>query len=210
VPASNVIEFLNSYATYSKSYRVRSDLIARFVGVMAAGGELTDWTVALIGKSGAGPSNEIGGHAVTMLERTQNKVDATSYSIGTLISPRDQAIDLTKAQWGAALDLTQKAWRGDRESDNGKEVPKAPGGPAIRRILGDGDSGLDLAHERTRGLLLLYLLDPKKAENAALDPTQPVLAWAMSLPGSPSGRGLTDQDYMANTVEWEGFSDGLG
>jgi len=127
-----------------------------------------------------------------------------------LISPRDQAIDLTEAQWGAALDLTRKAWRDDRESDDGREPPKAPGGPAIRRILGNGDAALGLAHERTRGLLLLYLLDPKKAKNNNLGSDQPVLAWAMSLPGSPSGRGRTDKDYVANTVTWEGFNDGLG
>jgi hypothetical protein len=210
VPADNVMEFLNAYATDGNSYRVRSELIARFVGMMAEGGELTDWTVALIGKSGEGRSDAIGGHPVNMLKRTQNKGDLRTYSIGTLISPRDQAIDLTQAQWGAALDLTRKAWRGDRESDDGKEPPKAPGGPAIRRILGDGDPALGLAHERTRGLLLLYLLDPTEAGNDNLDQHEPVLAWAMSLPGSPSGRGLTDQDYMANTVTWEGFNDGLG
>lgn len=213
VPADAVIAFLNSYSTHSSSFRVRSDLLARFVGVMAEAGELTKWSVALVGamERDATRTASIGGHQVSMLKRSQNKAIQDPYSIGTLISPRDQAINLTEEQWDAALDLTRKAWRGERESDDDpKKEPVEPGGPSIRRILGDGAPEKGLRHQRERGLLMLYLLDPAKACNKSLAPDKPILAWAASLPGSPSGRGLSDKDYMANTVEWEGFSDGLG
>lgn len=213
VPADAVIAFLNSYRTHSSSFRVRTDLLARFVGVMAETGELKRWTIALVGamERDAIRTASIGGHKVSMLKRSQNKPIQDPYSIGTLISPRDQAIDLTEDQWDAALELTRKAWRGERESDHDpKKEPAEPGGPSIRRILGDGVPEKGLRHQRERGLLMLYLLDPAKANNNNLDPDQPILAWAASLPGSPSGRGLSDKDYMANTVEWEGFSDGLG
>lgn len=210
--ADAVVDFLNAYATHPSSFRVRSDLLASFVRVMNGGGELTRWTIALIGSSGGeGGETEIAGRRIGMLKRTHNKKpNWDPYSIGTLISPRDQVIDLTEPQWKAALDLTQNAWRGDREDGDEEEPPKAPRGPAIRRILGDGDAVAGVAPDRARGLLMLYLLDPTVTQNTELDPNEPILAWAMSLPGSPSGRGLTDQDYMANTVEWEGFSDGLG
>ncbi|MGX9854559.1 Z1 domain-containing protein [Limimaricola variabilis] len=215
VSAEEVIDFLQGYSTHENSYRVRSDLLARFVRVMADGGELTEWTVALVGRSDGDPEAMkcIGGCRIGMLKRSHNNSEQNGpYSIGTLISSRDQAIDLTEAQWQAALELSQKAWRGDRESDDEKGPPKNPGGPAIRRILGEGDPVRGLRHERERGLLMLYLLDPKGSEldRSVLDPDQPILAWAASLPGSSSGRGLSDKDYMANTVEWEGFSDGLG
>ena len=213
VPADAVIEFLTSYSTHPSSFRVRSDLLARFVGVMAEAGELTQWSISLVGamERDATRTASIAGHQISMLKRSHNKPVERPYSIGTLISPRDQAIDLTKDQWDGALELSRKAWRGERESDdNPKKEPVDPGGPSIRRILGDGVPEKGLRHQRERGQLMLYLLDPAKSGNDSLHPESPVLAWAASLPGSPSGRGLSDKDYMANTVEWEGFNDGLG
>jgi hypothetical protein len=214
-PADEIIHFLQGYRTHSDSFRVRSDLIARFVEKMAAAGELVDWTVALVGRSGHAPSDlqTIGSASVAMLERTHNtSKDSDRYAIGTLISPRDQAIDLTEPQWCAALELTRKSWSADVERNSGKTLPESPGGPAIRHVLGSGDAEAGLEHHRERGLLLLYLLDPKKTGSAdlGLDSKQPILAWALSLPGSSSDRGLSDKDYIANTIEWEGFSDGLG
>jgi hypothetical protein len=213
VPSDKIVRFLKGYQTHCDSFRVRSDLVARFVETMNAAGELTQWTVALVGNTAARAEEiaQIGGQSVAMLERKANKsLDAQRYSIGTLISPRDQAIDLSEAQWNAALELTRKTWSPDVERANGQTPPDTPGGPAIRRVLGAGYPELGVLPTPERGLLLLYLLDPKKSGVPGIGKEQPVLAWAVSLPGSGSGRGLSDKDYMANTVEWEGFSDGLG
>lgn len=202
VPAIPIVAFLRSYQAHSKSYRVVPPMLADFIERMSATGELTDWTVALVG-SAKGKEAEFGGTNIGMLERAAIGDHTDRYSIKTLISPRDQAIDLTKEQYEAALAHTRETWRGDAERNEAKGPPDEPSGPAIRHILGFGHAALGLPPDRTRGLLLLYLLDPDKSSCQALKGRDPALAWAISFPGSTSKLRIRDADYMANSVLWE-------
>lgn len=208
VPALSVISFLRDYRTHPASFRIMSPLIADFIEEMNKGRELTNWTVALIGKdSGQDDKHRtVGGCSVNMLQRKRTTEHEDRYSIKTLISPRDQAIDLTEAEWKAALDLSQKTWRNDTDRNEGKEPPSEPRGPQIRRVLGEGVAEADIPPRRQRGLLMLYLLDPEGAGVDELRNADPVVAWSISFPSSTSERRVSNSGYIANSVLWGGLN----
>jgi hypothetical protein len=163
-------------------------------------GELTDWTVALIG-GGDGKQVEFrNGVSVDMLQRSAHIPHADRYSIRRLMSPRDETIDLDEAAWKAALAVTRTAFHADPARSGSEEPPDAPNGPAIRRIRGLGAEGVPARPER--GVLFIYAIDPELAgPEAGLPPGVPaVVAFAISFPDSKSG---TKVEYKVNNVAWE-------
>jgi hypothetical protein len=60
-----------------------------------------------------------------------------------------------------------------------------------------------------RGLLMLYLLDPKGAEIDELEGADPVVAWAISFPSSNSDRTVSNSKYIGNSVLWGGLNEWL-
>ncbi len=121
------------------------------------------------------------------------------YSIGRLLSPRDEAIDLDQRAWTAAMEATLRAWKPDpgRQKDGAPpSEPQLPSGPALRRVRGKGADGIRGAPER--GLLLLYPLDPLEA--GLEDGTFPVVAFGVSFPVSDSG---TKVEYQVDHLIWE-------
>ncbi len=144
-----------------------------------------------------------------MLERRRGVEHPDRYSIKTLISPRDEAIDLSEAEWEAALELSRKTWRNDADRNEGKGPPSEPRGPQIRRILGQGLPEAGLPHRRDRGLLTLYLLDPAGSGVPDLAEVGPIAAWALSFPASDSERRVSNANYIANSVLWGGLNDGM-
>ena len=210
VPAEVVAEFFESYATHPKARKVNSALLAEFVRSMAKASELTSWTVALIG-GGTGAAH-IFPTKLRIDAMLQRKADADikdRYSIGRLLSPRDEAIDLVDAAWGAALDATKRAWKPDpgRQKDGQEpKPPELPNGPAIRRIRGKGTDGVSAAPER--GLLLLYPLDPQLAGADILgDRKEPVIAFGVSFPSSDSGVKVA---YKVDHLIWERWEQEYG
>ena len=206
-PAINVISFLREYRTHAASFRIMSPLIADFIEEMNKDQELTNWTVALIGKDSPGTEVSVGGASVKILDRRRAATHADRYSIKTLISPRDQAVDLTEAEWKAALELSQKTWRNDPDRNDGKNPPSEPRGPQIRHVLGNGVVEAGIPARKERGLLMLYLLNPAGAGIPELVDAQPVVAWAISFPSSTSERRVSNSRYIANSVLWGGLND---
>jgi Z1 domain len=200
--ASDVIDFFNAYQTHPESHKVQSRMIAEFIESMNGADELSEWTVALIGV-GDGKGDEFpvaDGLAIKMLERTNNGKYDDRYSIGRLMSPRDEAIDADFPLWKAALEKTRHAWKPDpaRARDgNAQHPPEMPSGRALREIRGDGAPGVDAS--RARGLLLLYFLDPQRAGLSFPTDTPPVVAFGVSFPGSKAGKKVL---YKVNSVEW--------
>ena len=201
VPAEAIVDFFEAYATHHKARKVNSDLLQKFVGSMAGAGELTSWTVAVIGGGASEPFLLPGGQAVNPLQRKADPDIKDRYSIGRLLSPRDEAIDLDEAGWSAALESTIKAWKPDpgRQTNSVQpKPPEAPNGPAVRRVRGKGAEGVPPALER--GLLLLYLLDPTKAEGNFGGRTEPIVAFGASFPTSVSGVKV---EYKVDHLLWE-------
>jgi hypothetical protein len=198
VGASTIVEFLFDYRTHPEAYKVNSVLLAQFIESMTHAGELTQWTVALIGGGEGAECQIVDGIKVNMLRRTHRGPLDGRYSIGRLLSPRDETIDLDSAAWEAALAATRDAWRADPARLRNTEEPQVPNGPAIRKVRGFGADGV-MAHPEC-GLLLLYVLDPQKADAGFPPNTPPVIAVGVSFPGSRSGLKV---EYKVNNVLWE-------
>jgi hypothetical protein len=195
VDASRVVEFLQTYSTHRAAQRVISPILAEFVQTMSASGELTNWTVAVVGAQGGKQYTIAGGLETRMLKREVGTDLNDRYSIRRLLSPRDETIDLDEAQWNAALKITRQAWRGDPGRLQSSAEPDAPNGPAIRQVLGFGADGIPPHPER--GLLMLYYIDPEKSGVAG---NEPLLAFGISFPGSNSGPKI---QYKVDNVYWE-------
>lgn len=200
VSADTVADFFSAYATHPKARKVNSALLNEFVRKMAAAGELTSWTVVLLG-GGEGGEHVFGGNVILskMPTRAPDPEIHDRYSIGRLLSPRDEAIDLDEAAWKAALDLAIKTWKPDpaRQKDGVQPTPPTvPYGLSIRRVRGDGAEGVPPA--RGRGLLLLYALDLKLKDRDGSN--LPVIAFGASFPTSHSG---TVVEYQVDHLLWE-------
>jgi hypothetical protein len=150
--------------------------------------ELTNWSVALIGtgKEGKGSEHKIAKLKVNMLHRGYKCKHDDRYSIGRLLSPVDETIDMTADEWLDALKRTQTDWKPNAADD---KEPKIPNGPYIRIVRGE--------RHPERGLLIIYLLDPKDV--LPID-APPVATFAISFPSSNSG---LKAKYFVNNVAWE-------
>lgn len=201
VPAGEVINYFLSYETHPEAYKVVSKCLADFVQQMNAVGELTNWTVAVIGADGSAEGDEfnIYGDITTKMLKRQNKgKHPNKYSIGRLLSPRDESIDLTDEEWLEALELTKKSWQEDPARFHEKAEPKTPSGPAVRQVRGSGIKNNN--SHRDRGVLLIYLLDPRPEWTTLPFNSPPVVAFGVSFPGSNSGVKVK---YAVNNVLWE-------
>lgn len=202
VPAEHVIEFFSTYLTHPAARKVNSAVLADFVKVMSSRGELTSWTVALLGgKDGAdgGPFELCGKYALEHMIIRKPNSNMEHYSIGRLLSPRDETIDLGEEAWLAAMrftleDRARDPGRGTEET--GKEPPKYPGGVWVRRVRGLGDDNVPAHPER--GLLLLYPIDPNGADLP--DGSPPVVGFGISFPAS---RSTTTVKYKVDHLLWE-------
>ncbi|GAB6059121.1 Z1 domain-containing protein [Desulfonatronum parangueonense] len=198
VDASTITDFLIGYKTHPDAHKVNSMLLAEFIETMTIQGELTSWTVALIG-GGEGVHLKLRDDVeIKMMKRKMKGTGEDRYSIGRLMSPRDEAIDLDENAWMAALEMTRVAWHADPGRTGDTSEPETPNGPAIRKVRGFGAPGVEAHPER--GVLFLYGLDPHMADAGFSEGTPPVLAFAISFPGSNSG---TKVEYKVNNVLWE-------
>lgn len=204
VPADSIAEFFESFITHPKARKVNSALLRDFVRAVAASGELTSWTVALLGGGSGAPHTFTGGLTIdAMTKRTADKDITDRYAIGRLLSPRDEAIDLDNAAWTAALARTKRTFNPDagRQKDGIKpSMPEVPNGPSIRQIRGKGSEPDGIAPAPQRGLLLLYPLDPQQSGSEALARwTDPVMAFGVSFPASDSGVKV---EYAVDHLLW--------
>jgi hypothetical protein len=198
VPATDVVEFFSGYQTHRDAYKVSSAHIAEFIQSMSQAGELSKWTVALIGGGEGRPWSPLPDIRVDTLKRKSNGSREDRYSIGRLLSSRDESIDLDEGEWEAALAATRIAWRSDAGRRNSTDEPDVPNGPAIRAVRGFGAEGVQPHPER--GVLLIYALDPAEAECDFPTDTPPVIAVGVSFPGSDAGLRVR---YKVNNVQWE-------
>lgn len=198
VSYENIIEFMRSYLTHPEAIKVNSNLIAEFIQSMVTNKELTNWTVALIGGGDGNKFSFSEKIYADMLIRKDESPDKDRYSIGRLLSPRDEAIDLDQEAWAAALSATRSSWRADPARGESEKEPVLPNGPSIRKIRGFGAEKVNPHPER--GLLLIYALDPLKASENFPKDTPPIIAFGISFPGSNSGLKV---EYKVNNVLWE-------
>jgi hypothetical protein len=195
VPAALVRQFLNEYLSHPKALRVNCRLIEEYIGKQEAAGDLLLWTVLLCAGQRDAPSCDqlISGHSINLVERSwhtpgkdeayQQKIDR--YVIRRIVSPRDEAIDLDAPAYSAALKKTQDLWEQDREHSRRKSAPTTPGGREIREC-----------RSKTRGLILLYPLDPT-GKSFKGSQGLPVIGFAVSFPSNEHDLRVT---YIVDNV----------
>jgi hypothetical protein len=132
VEGAAVADFFNQYRADTKPKKARPELLERYIRDALAVGELGRWTVVLINKKHPEEMGMVAGHTLGLTVRKpldDHEIDTTErFTIGRLVSPADEAIDLDKKQ------------RAELEADNLLKK-----GPAIRE-----------RRAKERGLLLLY------------------------------------------------------
>ncbi len=209
VDAAEIINFLLAYRTHPDAHKVRSELLVEFIQSMNRKKELTNWTVVVVSSGDKGSTFRLNEHVSVDMQQRSNKTpeSATKYSIGRLLSPKDETVDLDEKAWEAALQSTRAAWKPDpakAKAGQRQEPPDVPSGPHIRKIRGLGAVGVPAAPER--GLLLIYLLDPKKSGEAVPAET-PIVAFGISFPLSEASSRVK---YTVNSVQWKQWESDYG
>lgn len=199
VKANLISDFLTSYSTHPKASRANSAVLTEFIGKMVATGELTSWTVALLGEGSASKPYvfENGLEIVAMPSRSDTGVEG-SYSIGVLTDPKDEAIDLDYPAWKKAMDWTLSEWKPDPARSR-VTPPTRPSGRKTRDVRGLGKDDIRAAPER--GVLLLYPLAPEDGEKLITEGwSEPIMAFAISFPSSNSAVKV---EYKVDHLLWE-------
>ncbi|MBT4131781.1 MAG: Z1 domain-containing protein [Candidatus Marinimicrobia bacterium] len=195
ISSDKVIGFLDDYETHPKAYKVNNRMISEFISKMTEQNELTTWTVAVIG-GGKDQTFGINGFNVRLMKRKRRGHASDRYSIGRLLSPKDEGINLNDQEWSAALEATLNSWQ-EKNEKNGKE-PINPSGRMMRHVRGFGSAGVAPSPEK--GLLLIYLLDPVEIGENLDDGCPPIVAFGISFPGSSASVKV---EYKVNNVMWE-------
>lgn len=199
VPHEHITDFLGAYSTHPEALKANSVLLREFITSMVREGELTEWTVAVLGGRVADKPFTVRETDVPRADRAVKSYTTDRYSIGRLLSPMDEGIDIGLVAWQAALAETRRIWKEDPARLKNQKEPEVPSGPALRRVRGHGAT--DIPAHPERGVLLIYLLDPKSPDGNGPHPgTTPLVAFGISFPGSKSG---TKVEYKVNNVLWE-------
>jgi hypothetical protein len=158
IEAGEIIGYFRNYQSHEAAPRANTRMLAKYVEAMSKLEELTSWTVALIGIQ-KGDTAEIANHVVNMPNRTVEMIglgNNSRYSLKALSSPEDELIDLTPEELKNAPKLTK-------------------GNPSRKNI--------QKHRHPSRGLLLLYLLNPKNF-NGDMRKVPAVVGLTVSFPHS--------------------------
>jgi hypothetical protein len=186
---TNVLAFLSAYSSHPLALRAQTALLAKYIRRMVGGfGELIEWSVLLCSSADSVHRLPIAGQNLGLIQRAEypaaDQQRHDRYTIRRLVSPRDEQRDLTGAQIETALAATIAEWEQTPEDRRRrKERPTTPSGRSLREV-----------RPATRGLLMLYLLDPAYAR---MPDRRPIVGLAVSFPSSDNAEEIT---YTVNNV----------
>lgn len=207
VDVPKVIRFLETYATHPNAASAKAALLSEFVTKMVDTGQLTKWSVALLGGGdGVGDAHAFPGGKETesfFIRKTEDPEDPARrnpqiFAIGVLTDPKDEGIDLDDDAWRQALALTRAAWKPDPARGR-NDPPSMPSGKGIR------EARAQIGGTADRGLLLLYPLAPYASKTK--DPSKlivpgwskPIMAFAIAFPASEHPISVA---YETNLLYW--------
>lgn len=185
IPGRQVAEYLRSLTFPPESIQVSGSKLATYIIDQLELNELIEWTVFLA--EGKEKPRKIAGrdrNGILRSPRTDKDGALASterFIIGTSLSPLDQAIDLTDAEFDNALNRTN-----DERTSRKKERTEVPSGEFIRKARGARPQN---------GLLIIYPIDPEKALVEQTD--RPVIGVVVSFPNSNLA---DDRIYRINSV----------
>ena len=198
----DVAAFLEAFRTHHNARKARGSLLAGYIRSRIADGALVDWMIALCGPGRSTAAGVQVGHVGVNPTLRSLKVEVADngvvtsrprdedYVIRRLVSPSDEALDLT-------ADERSLAWRLEESMRKpGREAPDVLPGPAIRR-----------ARPPSRGLLLLYALDPHGADSdhapdaaSLVGEVDAIMGFAVSFPRDQDAPGI---EYEVTNVYWQ-------
>lgn len=180
VTANQVKDYLKKFQSFENLKAYEPNNLIRFIDLQLRNDELTNWTVVLMSKGNADFNYQIplsdGHKQIGCWIRTQdenNSSDEIYYlKKSHIISPRDEFIDLSSEEYDKAMRLTKEHWIKKKKQGE----PAYANGQIVRNEIRNPNNPL----------ILIYLLDPKGAyrEEAAYNPTVPIVGFAISFPKS--------------------------
>jgi Z1 domain len=180
VPGRAIADYLRSLTFPPENSDIQGSRLAGYVEDQIRVGELTDWTVFLA--TGDQTRVQLGGRVIGSVKRTPRRDRPTDsrYIVRSILSPADEAIDLTADEYTEALEQTNDARR-----LSGKTETDRPSGPSIRAVRG---------RRPQNGLLIVYPIDPAPA---AVGTDRPIVGIVLSFPESATA---IQRLYLENTV----------
>lgn len=177
VAGADVAALMAAVETSRESWKANGRALADYIGDRVRNRRLTDWTVVLLA-SGRGREHDVGPYKVPLTERADRASQPGRYTIGRLVSPKDEMLDLDDHAKAEALAATVAAW--EMKEPPKRERPAIPTGPFIRR-------------ERSpdRGLLLIYPIEDPKRDT-------PLIGFAISFPYDEAANAI---EYAENSVK---------
>jgi hypothetical protein len=176
IPVSTVLEFLGEYeALATPSFFNHCDALRRYVREQVSRSELTDWSIAVVGKKGEN-ALRVGQHVFPLVFRTSKSTSVDRFETQAVVGSADEALDLDEAEFAKAMELSP-----------------ALGQPGTKRRSQPARDAVRQARPAARGLLLLYLLEPSPQGS----PEDFVPSVAISFPESETAHPLT---YTVNKV----------
>lgn len=180
VSGPRIAALLEALAFPPESSDVDGRRMAGYIKAQLARGELTQWTVFV--PAGTGATVQVAGRSFRSVRRSPKpQTRSTRFITRSILSPLDEAIDLTDDQFNRAQEETDRVL-----AVKGEPPAARPAGPWIRAVRGD-DPG--------KGLLILYPIDPA---GAGLEPGTPLWGVVVSFPTSPTAAA---EWRLENTVQ---------
>ncbi|MGW5875316.1 Z1 domain-containing protein [Nocardiopsis terrae] len=183
VSPETISDFLSGYETDRMAQRVRPRFIAKYIDQCVKVGELSNWTVCLVGKATSGKRQEIAGHTVGLVTRAPlNDGFETEgrYTIRRVLSPKDEGLGLDDAQ----VERARQAARRAAERKGKAKLPKDPSGEYLRR-----------QRRPDQALLLVYPIELPTSQTP--EQRKPLVGFQVSFPHS---RYQSDTEYVVNNT----------
>lgn len=176
IPAALVLEFLADYEAFATpSFFNRCDALRRYIQEQLSRGELSQWTVATVGKHDPEEEVLIGSERFALVHRRQKEGTPPSrFETQVVVGSNEEALDLTADEYELALSRSPATL----ETGRPRVTPRRE---QIRE-----------ARPSSRGLLLIYLIRPPNSS-----PEEFVPSVAISFPESETALPLT---YTVNRV----------
>ena len=179
VDGTMVASLLDSLAFPPESSDVDGRRMAAYIRRQNGTGELRRWAVFMAG--GTGSIAQIGSWQLACVRRTPlERSTGTRFITKSILSPLDEAIDLTDEQFARAQAETDRVLAAE-----GIPPASRPAGPWLRAARGD---------DPNRGLLVLYPIDP---DSLGLQATTPAYGVVVSFPTS---RTASAERRLENSV----------
>jgi hypothetical protein len=182
ISANQVKDYLKNIQLLENLKAYEPHNLIRFIDLQLPNGELTNWTVALMSKANADTNHPVSfidgnknvGCWLRTLDTNNSSDDIYYLKKSHILSPKDEFIDLSTAEYERAMQLTREHWVKKKKEGQ----PSYPNGQVVRNEIRNPNNPL----------LLIYLLDPIGAEDKLFKPlsvlSNPIIGYAISFPKS--------------------------